>query len=212
VVAIHRCSYASDCRRGSFDLGRRQHRRGDRVGPGFAPVVFRGTLLRGERLRLLTRLGRRMFGKAPRSMPGSQALIEIEGRLWWARRATPTAIAHPLGMSPLRGVRHVASSEIVATSPYSWRSIGQSSGTGAGNRSRANGRQGWRDLSVRLACRDVQSPARRLRLVRGFWRGAASARSNSSSNDHCSILHWPKRSSAKFEGATVSSHCSVPPS
>ena len=59
---------------------------GDTIGPGCALMVLDGTLVRGERLALLTRHGGSMQGKVRRLTPGGQALVEIDGRLWWARR------------------------------------------------------------------------------------------------------------------------------
>jgi hypothetical protein len=60
---------------------------GDRLAAGCTLMVFDGTLADGRRLALLTRHGGSMAGKVLRLTAPGQALVVIDGRLWWARRA-----------------------------------------------------------------------------------------------------------------------------
>jgi hypothetical protein len=50
-------------------------------------MVFQGTLTPGKRLSLSMGRGEYLWGKVVRLAPGGQAILEIDGRTWWARRA-----------------------------------------------------------------------------------------------------------------------------
>jgi hypothetical protein len=50
-------------------------------------MVFQGTLTPGKQLSLSTGHGKYGWGKVVRFASGGQAIIEIDGRTWWARRA-----------------------------------------------------------------------------------------------------------------------------
>jgi hypothetical protein len=58
---------------------------GDTVGPGCSLVIFDGAFAAGVRLSVLAPDGP-FAGKVLRVSVDGRALVEVEGRRWWARR------------------------------------------------------------------------------------------------------------------------------
>jgi hypothetical protein len=59
----------------------------DAISTGCLLMVFRGALTPGKRLSLSMGRGEHLWGRVVRLASGGQAILRIDGRTWWARRA-----------------------------------------------------------------------------------------------------------------------------